>query len=206
MVDLNGIKNIIFDYGGVIINIDFNLTIRAFKELGFTDIEEVVFQGKGSELLLEMEKGKLSHSEFYDEVRRLSGLKLTDNEIKIAWNALLLDMPTERMNTLKKLKSQYKIFLLSNTNSIHYEHYAADLKNKFGYSDFNNLFDKAWFSFNIGMAKPEEDIFCFAIKDANIDPNETLYIDDLEKNVRAAEKTGMRGYFLTPEKDISDLF
>jgi putative hydrolase of the HAD superfamily len=206
MIDLSGIRNIIFDYGGVIINIDFKLTINAFKKLGFLHIEEIIFQGKGSELLLQMEKGELSHEEFYNEVRRLSGLKITNKEIEKAWNALLLEMPDKRIKTLEKLKSNYRIFLLSNTNSIHYEQYAADLKNKYGYSDFNKLFEKAWFSFDLGMAKPNPDIFHFVLKDAGLNPSQTLYIDDLEKNVLAAEITGMKGHFLRPDEDISGLF
>jgi len=170
MIDLRGIKNIIFDYGGVIINIDFKLTINAFKTLGFTNVEEIIFKTGGSELLLQMEKGTISHNEFYDEVRRLSGLKITNKEIEIAWNALLLDMPMARIKTLEKLRKDYRILLLSNTNSIHYQQYHADLKNHYGYSDFNKLFEKAWFSFTIGMAKPDVEIFQFAINDAGINP------------------------------------
>ncbi len=206
MIDLNGIKNIIFDYGGVIINIDFRLTIDAFKKLGFVNTEEVIFRAEGSEILLQMEKGILSHNNFYNEIRRISNLSLTNKEIEDAWNALLLDMPQKRIQILEKLKTNYRIFLLSNTNSIHYDHYRAQLQDKFGYPDFNFLFEKAWFSFNLGLTKPDKNIFQFVLKDAGLDPKETLYIDDLENNVMAAEKEGIKGYFLKPGEDILNLF
>lgn len=206
MIDLNGIKNIIFDYGGVIINIDFNLTIDAFKKLGFENIEEEIFKAKGSDILLKMEQGLLSHDEFFEEIREISKLKLSNNEIRFAWNALLLDMPIKRIQVLERLKLNFRTFLLSNTNSIHYIQYREQLENMYGYSHFNLLFEKAWFSFELGLTKPNEDIFRFVINDAGIVPDQTLYIDDLITNVEAATQTGMRGYHLKPGEDIVNLF
>ena len=206
MIDLTGIKNIIFDYGGVIINIDFKLTIDAFKKLGFENVEEVIFNARGSALLSQMEKGTISHQSFYDEIRTLSGEDLTDNEIKTAWNALLLDMPTHRIRTLEKLRSSYHIFLLSNTNSIHFDQYSKQLKDEFGYNSFDELFHKAWFSFQLGLTKPNEDIFYFVIDNYGFNPDETLFIDDLEANIQAAINVGMKGYHLKPGEEIAEIF
>jgi len=205
MVDLKGIKNIIFDYGGVIINIDFKLSINAFKKLGFINVEDCIFKSKGYYLLLKMEKGEISGNDFRNEIRKIANLKLTDHQIDFAWNALLLDMPIKRIKLLEKLKTNYRIFLLSNTNSIHYNKYLKDLQNNFGYSDFNKLFDKAWFSFQIKMVKPDSEIFKYALSAASILPNETLFIDDSITNIEIAKEIGIKTYYLNSE-DIINAF
>lgn len=205
MVDLKGIKNIIFDYGGVIINIDFKHSINAFKKLGFVNVEDCIFKSKGSDLLLKMEKGNISDIDFRNEVRKISNIKLTEIQIDFAWNALLLDMPLKRIKLLEKLKTNYRIFLLSNTNSIHYNKYLKDLQNNFGYSDFNKLFDKAWFSFQINMVKPDAEIFKHALSDASMLPEETLFIDDSKTNIEGAKKLGIKTYYLDKE-DIINIF
>jgi len=204
MADLAGIKNIIFDYGGVIINIDFKITIDAFKKLGFSTIEEVIFNRGSTKLLTQMEKGTIEPDEFYNEIRRVSNLPLTDKEIKNAWNALLLNMPEKRIQLLKKLKNKYRIFLLSNSNIIHFQCYSEELK-KIHHTSFNRLFDKAWFSFDLNMTKPHLGIFKYVIADAKIKPNETLFIDDSEINVEAARKVGMKGYTLLKWEEITDI-
>ncbi len=202
MVDLKGIKNIIFDYGGVIINIDFSLTITAFKKLGFLNVEDCIFKSKGSDLLLKMEKGEISDNDFRNDIRKIANLKLTDQQIDFAWNALLLDMPKERIKLLEKLKTKYKIFLLSNSNSIHYNKYLKDLQNDFGYSDFNKLFDKAWFSFQIKMVKPDLEIFKYVLSTSSILPNETLFIDDSITNIETAKETGIKTYYLNNKDNL----
>ncbi len=204
MIDLKGIKNIIFDYGGVIINIDFSLTINAFVELGFINVEDCIFKSKGYDLLLKMEKGNISNEDFRNELRKISKIKLADNQIDFAWNALLLDMPIKRIKLLEKLKTNYKIFLLSNTNSIHYNKYLKNLQTDFGYSDFNKLFDKAWFSFQIKMVKPDSEIYKHVLSEASIQPNETLFIDDSKINIEGAKKLGIKTYYLNKE-DILDV-
>jgi glucose-1-phosphatase len=205
MVDLKGIKNIIFDYGGVIINIDFNLTIDAFKILGFSNVEEVLFQSNSSRLLLMMERGQLSPEEFYQEIRKSSGLKLSDIEIEIAWNALLLDMPEKRILLLEKLRKKYRIFLLSNSNIIHYNKYLSQLNDQYGYSNFNMLFEKAWFSHDLNMNKPNLDIYNYTLNDAELVPHETLFIDDTKANTDAASKVGMKTYHMKPGEEITEL-
>lgn len=205
MVDLTGVKNIIFDYGGVIINIDFKLTINAFKQLGFINIEECIFQSKGSDLLVKMEKGHISIEDFRNEIRNISKLGLTDDQIDFAWNALLLDMPAKRINLIEMLKTRYRIFLLSNTNKIHYNTYLKSLQTEFGYADFNSLFEKAWFSHDLGLIKPTAEIYNYVLNDASIKPQETLFIDDSELNIIGARNVGLKVHHLYNE-DILDIF
>lgn len=205
MIDLKGIKNIIFDYGGVIINIDFGLTINAFKQLGFLNIEECIFQSKGSNLLVKMEKGQISINDFRDEIREISKQNISNEQIDDAWNALLLDMPSKRIRLIEELKKKYRIFLLSNTNIIHYNKYLNSLQNEFGYTNFNSLFEKAWFSHDIGLIKPSEEIYKHVMKEASILPEETLFIDDSEVNINGAKKIGLKVYHLKNE-DILNAF
>ena len=205
MIDLSDVKNIIFDYGGVIINIDFKLTINAFKELGFLDVEECIFQSKGSDLLVKMEKGHISIKDFRNEIRNISKQNFSDEQIDFAWNALLLDMPSKRIKLIEQLKTKYRVFLLSNTNIIHYNTYLKSLQSEFGYADFNSLFEKAWFSHDLGMIKPSAEIYNFVIKDASILPQETLFIDDSEINITGAKNAGLKVHHLYNE-DILDIF
>jgi glucose-1-phosphatase len=205
MVDLKSIKNIIFDYGGVIINIDFNLTIDAFKKLGFSNVEEVLFRPNSSRLLPMMERGQMSPENFYQEIRKYSGLNLSDKEIEIAWNALLLDMPEKRIRLLEKLRNKYRIFLLSNSNIIHYHQYLSQLNDQYGYSHFDMLFEKAWFSHDLNMNKPNLDIYYHTLKDAGLIPHETLFIDDTKINSDAASKTGMKIYHMKSGEEITEL-
>jgi len=205
MVDLTGIKNIIFDYGGVIINTNTRLTINAFKELGFFKVEDYICQSNNSDLLVKMEKGQMSDNVFRDGIRKVSNLKLTDEQIDFAWNAILLDMSADKIKLLEKLRKKYKIFLLSNTNVIHYKKFLKDLQQKFGYLNFNKLFEKAWFSFQLGMVKPDAEIYNYVLTDASLLPKETLFIDDSAINIKGAKKTGIKTYLLNNE-DILEAF
>ncbi len=205
MIDLTGVKNIIFDYGGVIINIDFKLTINAFKELGFLNVEECIFNSKGSDLLIKMEKGDISIKEFRNEIRNISNKDIADAQIDFAWNALLLDMPVKRIKLIEQLKTKYRVFLLSNTNLIHYNRYLKSLQTEFGYANFNELFEKAWFSHDIGMIKPTAEIYNYVLNDASIKPQETLFIDDSEININGAKMVGLKVHHLYKE-DILEIF
>jgi len=205
MIDLKGIKNIIFDFGGVIINIDFKLSIDAFKKLGFADVEKKLFDNQFSDLIIKMELGTISNKAFCENIRLISKLNLSDSQIINAWNALLLDIPGSRVNLLKELKKNYNIYLLSNTNNIHYKKYLYEFKHKYGFKDFDDLFNKAWFSFKIHKAKPKTDIFNFVLKDGMLKPNETLFIDDSLVNIEAAKKLEINTFHLK-DNNLEDLF
>lgn len=192
-----GIKNLIFDFGGVIINIDFNRTFDAFTALGITDVKDVWSQVVSSDLLSEFERGLHNPVEFRKKMNSLTGLKIPDNVFDKAWNSMLLDIPVKRVRLIEDLKKNYKIFLLSNTNEIHYICYSTQLRDH-GYKKLDDLFDGAWFSFRMGMLKPGVDIFNEVLKKERIVPSETLFIDDLQVNVDGAEKAGMKGLCIKP--------
>ena len=205
MIQMDPIKNIIFDFGGVILNIDFNLTMEAFKKLGIKNPEDLYSMTKQADLFAAMEKGLIMEVEFLSELRRLAGKDISDSELTQAWNALLLDWPRFRFILLQNVKHNYRIFLLSNTNLIHYNKYASELEQSYD-STFEALFEKAYFSFNHGMIKPDKAFFELVLKENNLNPFETLYIDDNAINLEPAVKLGMNVYHLTDDEDIMELF
>lgn len=201
-------QNIIFDFGGVIYDIDFELTIRAFKELGVNNFHELHSTLKQDRIFETLETGQISLVDFRNHLREKSGLEISDEAIDKAWNSLLTGFRPERIHLLEKISKHYRIYLLSNSNVIHYEKYRNELEEQFGYENFEQLFDKAWFSHEIGKKKPDSKIFEYILRDRDLNPSETLFIDDLEENVFAGSFAGLTGYFLDLSKgeDILDLF
>ncbi|MCX6271026.1 MAG: HAD family phosphatase [Bacteroidetes bacterium] len=201
-----GIQNIIFDYGGVILNIDFQRTALAFHELGITRFDLLYSKASQVHLFDDLEKGLTGPAEFHSRVREISGLELSDEKIDQAWNAIILDMPESRIRLLEQLKTRYRIFLLSNTNEIHYRLYTKQLQNRFGYSGFSDLFEKAYLSFQVKMKKPDREIFDFVLSDSKLDAEKTLFIDDSIQHINGAEQVGLQVFHLLPGMEINQLF
>ncbi len=208
--DPESVKNIIFDFGGVICPIDPQITILKFKEFGppkpgrERSPEETAREF--GLLVGELETGRISPEQFRQAIRDFYLHPLSDEQIDDAWNALLLEIPAPRIHLLEKLRQHYRIFLLSNSNRIHYDCYAERFRREFGYPGFDALFEKAWFSFRIGLSKPGREIFEYVLADGAISPRETLFIDDTQIHVNGAELTGIQGYHLKDGQDILALF
>lgn len=202
--DLAGIKNIVFDFGRVLLNIDPYLTQKGLTQLGYRPHDEKA-GAKDDEVVVKLEQGKISPEEFLDEVLEVLIEGTTKQQVIDAWNAMLLDFPQKHLKTIQQLKQNYKVFLLSNSNQIHYDHYSKTFYQTYGI-ELEDLFDKTWFSFNIGVIKPETDIFRFILSDGKLNPEETLFIDDTLVHVQAARSIGIKAYHLTDNEDVSDLF
>lgn len=201
------IKNIVFDLGGVLLNIDYERTIDAFKKLGVKDFDSIFTQASQLKLFDSFDKGQISAGEFRDGLRSISGLPAADQEIDNAWNAMLLDFPATRLALLEGVRKRYRIFLLSNTNAIHYPAYSRALEEKYGFAELSSLFEKQYLSYRIGMRKPDREIFEFVLSDNGILPEETLFIDDTLQHVHGAEAAGIHAFHLDPAKTgIEDLF
>ncbi len=202
------IKNIIFDFGGVICNIDAKLTQKAFMELGLKNFspERAIADSKG--LFEEIETGAITPQHFRDELRKYFLNPVTNDQIDAAWNALLLDIPEPRIRLLESLRTRYRIFLLSNSNEIHFRKYDDDFTSQFGYNGLDGFFEKAWFSFRIGRKKPDPEIFRHALKQAGLNSPETLFIDDTLVHVESARTVGIHAYHLNISRgeQIMDLF
>lgn len=199
------VENIIFDFGGVILNIDYQLTIDAFKEIGMDNFEKSYSQATQIHLFDNLEIGNISPDEFRNGIRKVSQKDLSDEKIDYAWNKIILDLPEKRIRLLTALKNKYNIFLLSNTNRIHYDLYIKQLQ-KFGYNNFDEIFKKAYFSFEIGLRKPDLEIFEYIINKENLNPDKTVFIDDSIQHIEAAVQLGIQTYHLGKNEDILNLF
>ena len=200
------IKNIIFDFGGVICNIDISLTEKAFYDLGVKKFDKSYSTTERDNFFGAFETGKITAQQFRDTLKEYIEGEVTNDDIDRVWNVLLQDIPEKRIELLKQLRSTYRLFLLSNTNQIHYERYLSDLQKIYGFSDFNELFDKAYFSHHINLRKPFPEIFEFVVNDADILASETLFIDDSPEHVEGARKVGLHAYHLKQGEDITELF
>jgi putative hydrolase of the HAD superfamily len=201
---MTGIKNIIFDLGGVIMNIDFTLTHKAFADLGLQDFAGHITQHHITPLFEDYETGKIDDETFMEGVRKLSGLPLTNEQIIAAWNALLLDFPPARIELLKTLKKKYRIFLLSNTNALHTREFEQRFRKLFGI-DINDVFEKVYYSQAVGLRKPHAAIYRLVLDENGLNPAETLFIDDTASNFTGAEEVGLKVLHLKPPMTILDL-
>jgi len=201
------IRNIIFDLGNVIIHIDPDLTIRKFKELGMIHFDEMFTIMRQTDVFDRLDTGKITLPEFRQAIRDSSHTDLSDDRIDDAWCSMLLDFPEENMTLLQKLRiGGYKLFLLSNTNEMHIVYYTKYMKNKFGRDFLTELFDRTFYSHEIGFRKPSREAYEYALRTERLKPAETLFIDDLEHNVIAARQTGMQAYHHRKGERLVDLF
>jgi glucose-1-phosphatase len=202
---MQAIKNIIFDLGGVILNIDINLTAEAFVDLGIKDFSQYFGHGFAASFFKDYEIGKISDEKFIDELRKLGNLDAPDSVIIKAWDALLLDFPIKRIELLKKLKNKYRIFLFSNTNALHTKTFRKIYQDTFNNETLDDHFEKAYYSQILGMRKPDLDSYRYIIKENDLQPEETLFVDDASVNIKGANEVGLQGYFLEPGRTILDI-
>jgi putative hydrolase of the HAD superfamily len=146
-----------------------------------------------------LEKGFIKPEQFHDEINSQLEKEKSSEEIDKAWGAMLLDFPKERIELLQNLSKKYRLFLLSNTNEIHYHQYNQNLIDQFGFG-LNSLFEKAYYSFELGLRKPDAEIFEYVLSDAGLDPSKTVFIDDLEKNIDVAGRMGVNTIWLDVQK------
>ena len=207
-VAIGNIRNIIFDFGGVLCNIDVERTKQAFLDLGQKRFDTGQSITRTTGLFEALETGTIGPGEFRDHVRKMFDHPVSDEEIDTAWNALLLDFPEPRVRLLEALKGRYRIFLLSNSNVIHYDSYSAQFARQYGYPNLDALFEKAWFSYRIGLKKPDREIFEFVLHDGGLDPSETLFIDDTLIHVEGARTAGLHAWHLDLAKgdEVASLF
>lgn len=196
------IKNIIFDFGDIFINLDKMGTYKAMAQLGVTEISEDMIS-----VYHQYEKGLISTSTFIDFYQKKFP-QIKENQLVDAWNAVLLDFPKKRLEFLKKLSksNDYRLFLLSNTNDLHISWVQDSLGDLF-YNEFKNCFEQFYLSHEINFRKPDSEIYEFVLNQNNLVAKETLFVDDVEENTTAANKLGIHVWNLIPgEEDVLELF
>jgi putative hydrolase of the HAD superfamily len=201
------VKNLIFDLGNVLYDIDFKKMNAAFTSIGIEGIEKHFTLNKSHQLFLDLEMGFVNEQAFYDGVRDLVNLPLSNEQIKFAWNALLVGFRKNSIDWIKQNNTKYPTFLYSNTNQIHHDHFIAEFENKIAAYPFVSLFKTPYYSHEMGMRKPDPASFTYILEKEGLVPVETLFIDDNEPNIIAAASVGLQVLHLkegmTVEKDIA---
>ena len=195
------IRNIIFDFGDIFINLDKPATIREMAKLGVSEISDEMIA-----VYHQYEKGLISTEQFVHFYH--DTFKIDKNDLIFAWNAVLLDFPKKRLEFLKQLAAskKYRLFLLSNTNDLHIKSIQNSLGNQF-YNQFKSCFEQFYLSHEIHFRKPDSEIYEFVINQNNLKASETLFVDDLKENTVAANTLGIQTWNLIPGKeDVTNLF
>ncbi len=199
-------KNIIFDYGNVIFAIDFNRTQEALTQIGIQHVNEFFAHKGHHQLFNDFETGSISSNQFREEIRKIAqNSALTDTQIDAAWNSLLIGVPTTANHEiLLNLKNNYRTFLLSNNNEIHYNWILDYIQKEFDIKSYDDFFEKAYFSHLMGMRKPNAEIFERVIAENNLNVDETLFLDDSPQHLAGAQKAGLNTLLMDVHpKDLS---
>ena len=202
---LKEIRNIIFDLGGVLLNIAPKQTIEAFGRLGMEQLVGDKGLSYDHDIFYQMEQGQITSNEFRQGVLELLPSPVSFQEIDEAWTAMLLDFPAIRVELVKNLSKDFKIYLFSNTNAIHVEKFHSNFRNQHGF-EASTLFEKDFYSNEIGYRKPSPESYQEIIRLSGINPEESLFIDDSLQNVESAIASGLKGYWLQPGQKVEEIF
>lgn len=198
------VEAVIFDLGGVIINLNYQLTQKAFEDLGITNFSEIYTQFAQNDLFDNYETGKVSSQHFINELLRAFPNSISPNKIVAAWNAMILDVPKEKIDFLNQLKIERRIFLLSNTNEIHMEKVRREWSKVSAYP-MEHSFEKIYLSHEVGMRKPNAEIFKFVCAENNLNPKRTLFIDDTLQHIEGAKSIGLQTLHLQVSTRLIEL-
>lgn len=200
------IEAVIFDLGGVLINLNYQRTIGAFEQLGLADFSETYSQLAQTELFDRFETGQISSFHFVNRLLDKLPQGTSANQVVHAWNAMILDFPAERMEWLMRMKERYRIFLLSNTNTLHMEAVRRSLTKTVGHNRLEMYFERAYFSCDMGMRKPDPAIFLRVCEEQGLQPEKTLFIDDSPQHVEGARNAGLQSVHLVPGTAVQSVF
>jgi FMN phosphatase YigB (HAD superfamily) len=181
------ISTIIFDLGGVLLDLDQGKTLRAFNKLGL-DLDDV---NESASIFTDFETGKINAADFRQGIQTLSKGILTSEQIDHAWNLMLLETTEERFRLIEQLRKHFRVYLLSNTNSIHIDYFKAYIEKDFGWNRWSNLFDKQYLSYEMGMRKPHKEIYQFVLNDIGREAKECIFVDDNITNIKNAGALGI---------------
>lgn len=205
-LELSKIKAIVFDIGNVLIDISYDTTVQRFQELSDLDFKKILGYHQQSDFFNQYERGEISTTDFLNLLKKYLRQDVSEVQIKEAWNSMLVAYPAEKIELLKRLKKQFKLYALSNINELHVAEMNDKVNQLFGISAFSQLFDKAIYSNEVGMRKPEPRIYTYLIKETGLNPNEILFIDDKLENIECAKLQGIQVVHLTEREMLCPLF
>lgn len=198
-------KNLVFDIGNVIVDIDFDVIVAEFQKLSVVDFKEILSYSKQNPIFDWMDIGKISAAQFRQELRKVLKPGVTDDEINKAWNSILINYPEQKFRLLRELKMHYKTFALSNINELHVAAINKAAQTKFGEKEFGNFFHRAYYSNEIGHRKPDKEIYEFIAAREKLVPAETFFVDDKEENIETARSLGWQAYHLRDRDKLHEL-
>ncbi len=204
MINASEYQAIIFDLGGVVLNIDYHRPVEYFKALGAKNFD--LFYSKKSQTTLfdDLETGAIDQASFFNALRKALSLQnTTDKDLENAWNSILLDLPKERLDILKALKTKTKLFLFSNTNAIHHKAFTESVQ-KQHHAALDTFFDTAYYSHLIHMRKPHPEGFKFILDQNKLTANKVLFLDDSVGHLKGAQALGIQTYHIE-NTDICDV-
>jgi HAD superfamily hydrolase (TIGR01509 family) len=201
---MKNIKAIIFDLGAVILNINYQNTINAFSKLGVKNASGFYSKKMQTNLFNQIETGDITANKFLSELQKETN-NASINQVSEAWNAMLLDLPENRLAVIQSLKKEYSIYLLSNTNAIHIDAFKKKIGN-IKWKKFCNLFDKMYLSHELGLRKPNAAIFKYILREQNLKPQEVFFIDDSLEHIEGANKLEVKTHHLKNGEEIATLF
>jgi FMN phosphatase YigB (HAD superfamily) len=199
------ITSLIFDLGGVLINLDPERTRQSFIKLGTPHFDQLFTMYKATPLFDGLETGHVDPDTFINTLQKETAKGTTEQDIIDAWNAMLLDFRLESLDFVKQLKALYPTFLFSNTNIIHHKSFQQTIKETTPYSSVDELFHKAYYSHEIGLRKPVVDAYRYIITEKNLDAGQTLFIDDNKDNIRGAKEAGLQTLHLLPGERVENV-
>ena len=203
---MKDIKNLIFDFGVVLYNIRYANIDYAFAKYGVPNFDELYSKTTQTDDVDLYEEGKISTPEFRKYLRSVINKPLTDDQLDECWNAIMIHFPDEHEAMLKRVGQHYRVFLFSNTNELNYDYFTAEMKEQFGYDIFDKLFEKAYFSQLMHIRKPKEEGFLRIIKENDLVPEETLFIDDSPQHLVGANNCGLNTYHVEDGHKVDEIF
>lgn len=202
----NSFDAILFDFGNVIIDIDFEILFEGFANASGKSVDAVKTRLSDHQVFRRYESGYFDNAEFFEVIRQTIGFPFNNGEIERIWNSMLLQIPPNRIELVRYLNTKFPVFLLSNTNPIHINWCNNYLEEKYAIASVNALFKKAYLSYELGMWKPDEVIYKHVLDDAGFEPEQVIFFDDNLDNVISAQNLGMQCVQITPEYGILDFF
>ena len=198
------IKNLLFDLGGVIMDIDRNRAVHALEAIGLTEADSLLGEYGQKGAFLALEKGEIDAAEFRRQLRPLFNRPVSDSEIDEAFTRFLIGIPQHRLKALRELRKRYKVYMLSNTNPIMFEGFITDQFRQEGL-EMSDYFDGVVTSYEAKCYKPDKEIFDYACAHCGIKPEETLFFDDSQSNVNAARALGFNAALVAPGTEFTDI-
>ena len=198
------VKALLFDLGGVIVNLDYHKTINAFEALGVANTESLYNQFNQTEIFDDFETGSLSGKEFINLMKHQIPINSSESEIKKAWNAMIIGFEEAKLEQIKRYSERIPGYLLSNTNEIHLE-YIQTLLGKMSFKNLELLFNKCYYSHIIGKRKPHKETFEWVLNDMGYAPEDVLFIEDSPQHIEGAKTTNLNTLYFTNERSIEEI-